>query len=329
MVSSLRGRSAALALVLAAALALAALVLRGESPRAAPSPAPTRVASRPPPGTSPGKAPAAIAEALPPSLRGTQVDGALAVDADGNFVPTPDAIVLFDYFLSASGEEPAELTRDRILAEIERRLEPDAAREAAALLDTYLGFREALRDLAEARWAPDGLERRLQWIRELRREHFGTETADALFGLDERVLALDLERRRLLMDRDLDEAKRYAALAGIESQLPEPVREARRSAKAPHQLRRQVAALRLAGASEGEIFAARERRFGAEAAARLEALDRERASWQQRLAAYRAERDVLLAEVAGEARAAELEALRSRHFEAGERRRARALDGTR
>src|SRR5882724_6410971 len=58
------------------------------------------------------------ARGRPRSLRGTRIDGGLVVDADGRFVATIDARRLFDYFLTASGEVPADLLRARILREI-------------------------------------------------------------------------------------------------------------------------------------------------------------------------------------------------------------------
>src|SRR5262249_39840908 len=81
----------------------------------------------------------------PRSLRGTRVDGGLAVDAAGRFMATPDARRLFDYFLATAGEETPERIRARIVAAIEQRLSGDAARDATALLDRYLAYRERAR----------------------------------------------------------------------------------------------------------------------------------------------------------------------------------------
>jgi len=92
-------------------------------------------------------------------------------------------------------------------------------------------------------------------------------------------------------------------------------------------LRRDETELREAGASAAEIAGLREDRFGAEAAARLEALDASRAEWQRRVDAYREERDPLLADAAPEERAALLEDVRARHFDGGELLRIRAQDG--
>jgi lipase chaperone LimK len=272
---------------------------------------------------------AALEPPLARSLRDTDVDGALVVDAAGSFVPTPDALALFDYFLAASGEEPLDVIRARIEAEIRRRLDGDAALAAEALLARYLDYREALRSLADGGFAPTDLAGRWQWIRELRREHFGVDTAEALFGDEEQVVRVDLERRRIAFEAELGDEARRDALESLEEQLPENVRSARRAAAAPARSQREVAALRDAGASEADIFAARERDFGYAAAERLVALDAERKAWRGRVADYRAERDGLLTAAAGDSQqelASALETLRREHFSGPELTRIRALD---
>ena len=269
---------------------------------------------------------------LPRSLRGTDVDGGLGVDADGHLVVHRDVLATFAYFLSASGEEPDAVLRQRILDHIHAQLDEPAASEAIALLDQYLGFREAVRELAQGGEVPHDLERRLQWLRELRREHFGTEHAEILFGEEEQALRVDLERRLVATDPDLAPGERAARMAALEEELPERVREARRRARAPGDAMHEAEALRAGGASEAEIFAMREARFGPEAAERLAALDAERAAWNARLGAYQAERDALRGEAAerglDEATVSDqLEALRREHFEPDELLRVRALDG--
>lgn len=271
----------------------------------------------------------------PASLVGTDVDGGLSVDAAGHFRPDRDALALFHYFLAASGEEPLAVIRQRIVDEIHRRLAPPADGEAVAFLDDYLDLRDAVRALAEGGEIPHDLERRLQWLRELRREHLGP-LAEDVFAEEEAAVLVDLERRRVALDPELDEAERAERLAALEAQLPERVREARRRARAPARVHADVRALREAGADEDAIFAVREATFGAEAAERLAALDAERAAWERRLAAYRDARVALLDELGlaadaeertlADAERARLEALRRSHFEEHEVLRVRALD---
>lgn len=265
------------------------------------------------------------------SLVGSDVDGALPVDAEGHLIPGPDVLATFDYFLAASGEEPPEVLQRRIRDHIRASLDEPAASEAEALLADYLALRGRLRELTLEGDVPHDLERRLQWVRELRREIFGVDLAAELFGEQEEMLRIDLERRRVALDATLDPAERAARIEALDEELPERVREARHSAGAPAEIRRQVEALRATGASDREVFVARERAFGSEAAERLAALDARRADWRSRLDAYRVERNALLAAAnaggRGEgARESDLEDLRRTHFASDELARVRALD---
>lgn len=265
---------------------------------------------------------------LPTSLQGTQVDGELMVDANGKFVPTRESLTVFDYFLSATGEESDDRIRSRIVAYIRGTLPDPAAADAEALLDTYLRYRERMRTLTMSGTPPADLDRRFQWIREERRSAFGAELAETLFGEEERVVSLDLERRAVLSDASLSRDEKARRLEEIESRLPDPVRQARRRASAPARVAREVEALRAAGASEREVFVARERELGSEAAERLASLDRENDAWQARIDAFRAERARILADASLSAaeREARADALLAERFDERERLRVRALE---
>ena len=79
---------------------------------------------------------------------------------------------------------------------------------------------------------------------------------DDLFGEEEQALTIDLERRRVHSDPDLGEAERAERLAALEAELPPQVRDARAQARAPMRLHQQTEAMREAGASDAEVFAA-------------------------------------------------------------------------
>ena len=314
----------AFALALAAAL-LAVLVLLQRGPLA-PVPAPVPIAA---PTPSSAAAPAAP-DAPVASLRDTEVDGGLGVGPDGRFRPSREALALFDYFLSATGEELPAQTRARIEAEIARRLPPEAAPDALAFFAQYLAYRAEAEQLArEVRVAGSAdLERRLQWVRELRRKHFGAELASTLFGDEERAVEIALERRRVASDASLSESERRAELDALEQELPASVRAAREAATLPARLAEKERALRAAGGGDAELRALREETVGPEAAERLAALDEARAAWTRRIDAYRVERDRVLADPSLDppTREARLEELRSRGFDARERIRVRTLD---
>lgn len=271
--------------------------------------------------------------ARPKSLRGTRTDGGLAVDADGRFVPTIDARRLFDYFLTASGEVSDADLAARVRLEITRRLAAEPAREATALFERYLAYRERVRALATADVPDlDDLDTRLATLIALRREMLGPQAADAFFAEEEADARRMLEARRIADDHSLSIEERAARVeqlfASAEADLPPDVREARATARLATTVRDAEAEIRAGGGGDAEIAAMRERLAGPEAAARLTELDRRRSAWQQRVAAFRDARARLQedATLAPAARDAAIGRLLDESFTPAERRRVEALD---
>ena len=266
-------------------------------------------------------------ESLPASLEGTEVDGWLGVDDDGHLVVTPGARWFFDYFLSATGEESPQQIRARIVAEITKRLPAAGAQEAIDLLDRYLAYRERVRAL-QASGAPNDAQQRLAQLHDIRRETFGDASAAALFGEEEQMQSVDLQRRQLLSDQTLTPEERERSVEALEQQLPAAARQARSEATTLLHLQADEQQLREAGGSADDIHALREQRFGAEAADRLDALDGERAAWLRRLDDYRSARQKIEGDAAltPDARARAIEALRAERFTPEERLRVAALD---
>ncbi|MFS8070389.1 MAG: lipase secretion chaperone, partial [Byssovorax sp.] len=200
-----------------------------------PEPAPVKVASA-------GEAAAAVVD--PASLRGTDEDGALRVDENGNLVVGPEILAFFDYHLSATGEQSAAAIRARILARIRQSLPERAAGQAATLLDRYLAYREATRLLRE-----DGdSAARLDALHRLRQRIFGEDDAARLFGDQERADAVALASQQVLKDPALTPEERAAQLAKLEEGLPEAARASRARSTLPLRVQQEEAARRAAGA---------------------------------------------------------------------------------
>ena len=261
---------------------------------------------------------------LPSSLAGTAPDGQLAVDDAGRLVVSRETRRFFDYFLAAGAEDGAGRARARVVAEIRSRLPGGAVPEAIDLLDHYLAYRRRARGAEVAGDAAGRLDR----LHVLREETLGPDVARAFFADEEAAETVAAERTRLIADPSLDPAERERRMAALEERLPEPVRRARAAALAPLHLAHEEAELRASGAPATEIRALRERSFGAEAADRLEELDRQRAAWQQRLDDYRAARDAIEHDGSLDAGAREraVETLQSERFTPEERLRVAALD---
>jgi lipase chaperone LimK len=254
----------------------------------------------------------------------------LRVDERGDLILGPEVIAFFDYFFSASGEEPDEAIRARILAAIRERLDGPAGLQAAALLDQYIGFREAARALrvdlgfgAEGEADPAA---RLEVIRRLRREHFGEEAAEQLFGDEEQEAAVAAAQREVMRDPSLSPEEREAKIAALEADLPEAAQEARAEARRPLAQQAEEEALRAAGATPEELRRHRVATVGQEAADRLADLDRRREAWSQRVEEFRKERARIAAAMQDKrARGAAEQALLERSFTPQEQLRVRAI----
>ena len=267
----------------------------------------------------------AVPEALPGSLDGTEADGAIEADAAGHLVISLELRRLFDHFLAATGEEPVATIRARIIAVLHQRLPELAADEAIAILDRYLAYRDAARNLAPTASDRDGLTQ----VHALRAKLFTPEVAKAFFADEEAATFAALTRRDVLVDPTLSDAERARRVAALEATLPAEVRAARAAAVAPIAEMSHEAELRAAGASTAQITAARTQAFGADGAARLAELDRAHAAWDARLAAFRAARQAVLADTRLDdaARQAQVEALLARSFSPTERLRVEAIEG--
>jgi lipase chaperone LimK len=265
---------------------------------------------------------------VPGSLRDTDIDGALAVDADERLVVAPALRRFFEYFFVASGEESDARIRARIETEIRVQLRGGAQQAAFDLLERYLAYRQRGRTLADAVAADGDLSARAEALRRLRRESFGERDAAALFADEDAAYAVAIEQRRIGADPFLSDDERAAQLAVLEARLPLEMSEVRAAVTAPLRLAREEAALREAGGSPEEVQALREQAVGREAAERLAALDQRRVEWEGRVEAYRQERAAIEADASAspEQRESALDALRARHFSGTELLRIRALD---
>ncbi len=258
---------------------------------------PVQEARGAPPGVRADGGPALAREALPSmptSLQGTEADGALRVDASGHLVLSADVRLLFDYYLSATGEDPPEVIRARILAALKAKLPPGAVEEAVRLLDDYLAYREATRTLqVPSGSTPEDLGGRLEALRRLRREHMGEVAAEAFFGAEEQLDSVALERMRLEKDGSLTPEERARRISALEERLPGSLRTQREEALRPLRQQAEERELVATGASAEDLHHYRVSTVGEEATARLEALDQQRAQWKQRLEAFRAKREAL------------------------------------
>lgn len=269
---------------------------------------------------------AATTSAWPDSLRDSEPDGAVTLDALGQVQPSIELRRLFDYFLSALGERDVAAIRALLLAHVRERHGDAIAAQVAALFDRYVDYQQAL----AAMNAPPGeaLRERLERVRDLRRRLLDAAMAEAFFGDEERYTEYVLDRRDTLADRSLDEVERDRRLQEIDASLAPEQRTQMQEANTAllvDEQNRQFDALRL---DPAERQAEREALFGREAAQRLAAADAEQAAWDARVAAYVRARNAIRADARLDATARDraITALRARSFDAAEQRRVASLE---
>lgn len=265
---------------------------------------------------------AATLEAVADSLRDTEVDGIIRLDARGQPLPDRELRRLFDYFLARSGERSTEDIRSALRSHLQTRVPTQALATALAWFDAYLmleydsaAIARSERDSAQA----------FARVRALRRERLGTALADAWYAEEERDIELAGARRRLLAERGLSEEERQRRLRELDALQPQRAELQAQTAQLDGALR-QNREFERAGTDPAARYAAREAQYGAPAAQRLAELDRNREQWHLRLRSYAAQRQQVLADQAlsQEQRRQRLNALLAR-FDANEQRRVDAL----
>jgi lipase chaperone LimK len=330
-------RLALTVLALAALVALAILRTPGPGPVAIDpgDPAPTPQTPGSTPGTlsmaaPPGPASRDQAPPMPPggppipaSLQGTESDGGVTLDASGRLVPDLSLRRLFDHFLSSIGERSIDEIRALLAARLDQITTPDGKRQVQEVFERYLRYLEAV-DQSAARLEELPLRERLAMLRDLRRQHLGYEMAGAFFGDEEAYQQYTLDTRELADDTTLTADERAARQRELTAALPEAVRQPLLEQQRVESDLADAQAIETLASDADERHRLRVQRYGEEAAARMELLDRERAAWNARVAAYQAERS-RLASLDAARRQTALDEYLSRNFSEAEQRRIRSL----
>jgi hypothetical protein len=153
--------------------------------------------------------PDAPAGALP-SAAAPPPNTGLAVDASGNFKPDARTVELVESFLSS--DEPPERSIARARAEIAERLEPPAETQALEFLNRYVDYRRRGIELGLNKDVSEDFTPRFAQLRSLRREFFGIEDAQRMYGDEEKAANLALREHEILSDPDLSDEERARRL---------------------------------------------------------------------------------------------------------------------
>ena len=257
------------------------------------------------------------------SLRGTDIDGEVLLDANGRVVLDIGLRRLFDYYLSLVGERDIIQIRALLKAHLLGKYSPANADSVLLYFDRYTDYLNALTDLKIGNIAKP--EDRLQKVAELRKKILGAEMALAFFAEEETLAALTLKRMAIAEDKNLSAGEKNRLLAELDASENYSARTEADTAALITEQTRQLDALKL---SDAERTAEREALWGKEAAARLTQLDRQRAQWDARIEQYLLERSRIDANrgLSDVARAQAIANLRATQFNDAEQRRIASLE---
>lgn len=273
-------------------------------------------------------------ESLPASLKGTEVDGELEVDENGNLKITTGVRQVFDYFLATIGEEPLDTIVARIRAYIRHKLPPTAAMQAERLLDSYIGYKQGIKNIPQAPiTTPDKIDieavrRQMQQVQALRSQFFTPDVIEAFFGDEDAYDRYTLSKLEISQNARLTPDQKIQQLATAEQQLPQNLRDSLKIINQYNDLESATHDWKKRGGNATELRQIRERIVGVEATNRLENLDREETAWDGRMNAWYSERDAILnnKSLSEQDRQQELSKARSGRFSEQERLRVETLE---
>lgn len=205
---------------------------------------------------------------------------------------------LFDYYLSAVGEQSIEAITQQINSELERRLPAQQAREAKRLLALYLEFK---RELVTLEQKPEltgsgvqAIRRRLMAMQDLRSGFFSAQETQGMFGFDDAYDMDAVARLEISQNPNLSDTQKKEQLAALDAAMPAALRNERDASRMVVRIEQMAEAMRAKGANDDEVYRMRAKELDPQAASRLAEVDREEQAWKSRIAIYLNERSKVL-----------------------------------
>jgi lipase chaperone LimK len=274
-------------------------------------------------------------ERMPRSLQDTDVDGEIIIDENKQLVVTEGLRRLFDYFLSAMGEENEATIVARVEAYIRHHTPEPAASSAIDLFHQYMTYLKELDGLQDSygnlqmQATQTGeldlnlLAQRGQDVNRIRQKLFDENTIQAFFGGEDAYEDYSVAMVRIEQDNRLNAAQKKASREDYISRLPEgEIKQNFQKQANFGELTQRTEEMKAKGASKEELFVMRRGLVGEAAASRLAVVDTEDANFDARFNQYQTKRQALIKNAGSEAQAqAQIDQLERSQFSDTERKR--------
>jgi lipase chaperone LimK len=184
-----------------------------------------------------------------PSLQGTDIDGVLQADDNGQLIVNLEVRDFFDYFLSTVGEVSPEAAIGQIQQMARQHLPESAAQQALALLDQYLDYKQASLAVMQTELDParqhepayqlSALGNALAQLKGLRQQTFSPEAHQAFFGMEEAYSEYTLATLAIQQRTDLTDQGKQALVEWHRNQLPDTLKSTEQRLQASTQLHQE------------------------------------------------------------------------------------------
>lgn len=270
---------------------------------------------------------------LPRSLIGLKTPMTLDIDSYGDLIINNKIIKLFDFYLTAIGEEPLESIIERVRLQLANTLSSKAFTQAFSLFENYIRYLNQLTVLKSSySGEPQSIATIAQakaQVHQLRTQFFSPQQIDVFWGKYDQYERYMLTKVTINSNPTLSAQQKAHAINELDNNAPSWLISQRQQTTQLNDYREQHQALINQGADTHQINELIRQQFNPQAAERLVALQHSRQQWQHRLSQYRNELDLLLSvETDNITRDEQIAALREDHFSEQEIKRINALDST-
>ncbi|MFT5594728.1 MAG: lipase chaperone LimK [Oceanicoccus sp.] len=273
---------------------------------------------------------------LPQSLADSPLPSSLDVNENGQLIINMKVKRLFEFYLSAMGEDTLAECIERIRHNLNQQLEADALTSALQLLEGFLQYQNHIGHIKNdflARYDDQtyNLERvqeMKQSVRESRSLFFSEEASLAFYQQEDEYDNYMIKKVAIRSDQNLTDEEKQSQYDLLTSESPSWISQQEHQASLINKVKAQEKTLRENGADQSSIYELRVENYGVQAAQNLAALDHQRAQWASRVSQYRLENEQILSNSSyTQAEKNQLsQDIRQQHFSGSELIRINALD---
>ena len=284
---------------------------------------------------------------LPSSLLGSTLPLLLDVNTDGELVINKKIQHLFDFYLSAMGEESLDMIVARIKHSLKLQLADPALTQGVEILTGYLQYLNEITAIKQqfeqdidldnvGEYALENVIQVREMVLDARATYLDLDVIAAFFGQSDEYETYMLSVASINKNSGLSTGEKQSAKTELDTTAPAWLLEQQRNANQLNNYREQYQTLQTQGASQAELQDFTQQSFSPEVVDRLAALDEKRQQWQLKLDEYREQLAVLTTRSAyynreansddSEQQQLEIAQLREVYFTPQEIKRVRALD---